>query len=93
MYPVCGDVARHIIFWTAVGSVLAVALVSMTSGIQQPALASMEETSLVQGLKVAPNIVMITLDDVGMNDVGYMSTDIQGGTPVMDSLARDGLRN
>lgn len=43
----------------------------------------------------APHILMITMDDVGMNDVGYLSTDIKGMTPTMDYLRSEGvtLRN
>ena len=38
-----------------------------------------------------PNIVMVTLDDVGMNDLGYLSTDLSGATPNIDMLAKRGV--
>ena len=34
---------------------------------------------------------MVTLDDVGMNDVGYLSTDLSGATPNIDMLAKRGV--
>ncbi|KAH8046603.1 sulfuric ester hydrolase [Aureococcus anophagefferens] len=39
-----------------------------------------------------PNIVLITLDDVGLNDLGFMSTDLKGVTPRMDAMASQGIR-
>ena len=42
------------------------------------------------GLKRAPNIVMIVLDDVGYAQLGCYGSDIE--TPALDSLAADGLR-
>ena len=38
----------------------------------------------------APNIVFIIADDLGWNDVGYHGSDLR--TPVLDELARSGLR-
>ena len=39
-----------------------------------------------------PNLLLVTLDDVGLNDLGYLSTDLPGITPHMDALALDGVR-
>lgn len=40
-----------------------------------------------------PNVIFILLDDVGMNDIGYTSTDgLATVTPFMDSLAFQGVR-
>lgn len=40
-----------------------------------------------------PNVIFILLDDVGMNDIGYTSTDgLATVTPFMDSLAYQGVR-
>eukprot|EP00618_Florenciella_parvula_P031434 CAMPEP_0119466896 /NCGR_PEP_ID=MMETSP1344-20130328/1337_1 /TAXON_ID=236787 /ORGANISM="Florenciella parvula, Strain CCMP2471" /LENGTH=666 /DNA_ID=CAMNT_0007499235 /DNA_START=13 /DNA_END=2010 /DNA_ORIENTATION=- len=38
------------------------------------------------------HVVMITLDDVGMNDLGYMSTDLFFSTPTMDRMATKGMK-
>ena len=40
----------------------------------------------------APHIVLVTLDDVGMNDFGYQSTDLHGVTPNIDRLAASGVK-
>ena len=47
-------------------------------------------TASPTGLKRAPNIVMIVLDDVGYSQLGCFGSDIE--TPALDSLAADGLR-
>jgi len=39
-----------------------------------------------------PHIVLITIDDLGWNDIGYQSNDIPDATPVMSHLARSGIR-
>ena len=39
-----------------------------------------------------PNVVMITFDDVGYNDLGYMSSDIPFATPNLDAMALGGVR-
>jgi arylsulfatase B/arylsulfatase I/J len=39
-----------------------------------------------------PNIVYVLVDDMGLNDVGYQSTDMLGVTPHMDQLAADGIK-
>lgn len=38
-----------------------------------------------------PNIIMITLDDVGYNDMGYLSTDIPFSTPNLDRMRAEGV--
>lgn len=40
----------------------------------------------------SPNVIFILIDDVGMNDVGLLSTDLMKLTPFMDSLALGGVR-
>lgn len=45
-----------------------------------------------QPLSVQPNVVFILMDDVGMNDIGYQSTDLGELTPFMDSLSAKGVR-
>lgn len=40
----------------------------------------------------SPNVIFILMDDVGMNDVGLLSTDLMKLTPLMDSLALGGVR-
>ena len=39
-----------------------------------------------------PNVIFILLDDVGMNDLGYLSTDLKTVSPFIDSLANDGIK-
>lgn len=38
-----------------------------------------------------PNIILVTLDDVGMNDLGWTSTDIPGASPRMAAMAYNGV--
>ena len=40
----------------------------------------------------APHIVLVTLDDVGWNDLGYQSSDLWDATPHIDRLAAKGVR-
>ena len=39
-----------------------------------------------------PNVIFILMDDVGMNDLGYLSTDLKTVSPFIDSLANDGVK-
>ena len=39
-----------------------------------------------------PHIILMTIDDLGYNDIGYSSTDIAGATPFLTSLAHAGVR-
>lgn len=39
----------------------------------------------------SPNIVFVLADDVGMNDVGYSSSDLPGITKSIDELAKSGI--
>lgn len=39
-----------------------------------------------------PNVFFIMVDDMGYNDIGYQSTDLQGVTPHLDKLAADGIK-
>lgn len=50
-----------------------------------------ENKVLSTGLK-PPHIVLVTIDDLGWNDIGYQSDDIPDATPVMSQLARLGVR-
>ena len=34
-----------------------------------------------------PNVIVFVADDMGWNDVGYQSTDLQGMSPHIDDLA------
>lgn len=38
-----------------------------------------------------PNILFVFVDDMGFNDIGYLSTDLEFATPAMDALAADGV--
>lgn len=38
-----------------------------------------------------PNVLFLLVDDVGMNDLGLLSTDISELTPYLDSLAGEGV--
>jgi arylsulfatase A-like enzyme len=40
----------------------------------------------------SPNIVFMMADDIGYTDVGYMGTDLKDTTPVIDTLAADGIK-
>ena len=40
----------------------------------------------------APHIVYILADDLGWNDVGYQSSDLDGFSPTLDHLANGGVR-
>ena len=39
-----------------------------------------------------PNIFFIMIDDMGYNDIGYQSIDLQGVTPNLDKLAAGGVK-
>jgi hypothetical protein len=39
-----------------------------------------------------PHVVFFVADDQGWNDVGYQSTDLNGLTPTIDSLAASGIK-
>lgn len=41
---------------------------------------------------IKPNIVIITVDDMSADSVGIMGCELQGTTPRMNKLAREGLR-
>lgn len=41
--------------------------------------------------KSRPHIVFMLVDDMGYNDVGYMSSDLKSITPIIDSLAESGI--
>lgn len=45
-----------------------------------------------EGTGTPPNVIIILLDDVGMNDLGYLSTDLKGVSPFIDKLAADGIK-
>ena len=38
-----------------------------------------------------PHLVLLTVDDLGFNDIGYQSTDLSAATPTLTSLARAGV--
>ena len=40
----------------------------------------------------SPHVLLLLVDDMGANDVGYASTDLAFATPSMDALAADGVR-
>lgn len=40
----------------------------------------------------SPHIVLVTLDDMGWNDIGYHSTDLPEATTYMTALAKKGIR-
>ena len=48
------------------------------------------ETESVDASMKKPNILMIVMDDLGWNDVGYKGSDIP--TPTIDKLAGEGIR-
>ena len=39
-----------------------------------------------------PNVFFIMIDDMGFNDIGYQSNDLQGVTPNLDKLAAGGIK-
>ena len=39
-----------------------------------------------------PNVIFIMVDDMGWNDIGYQSVDLQGVTPHLDKLAAGGIK-
>lgn len=39
-----------------------------------------------------PNVFYILIDDMGYNDIGYQSMDLQGTTPNLDKLAAGGVK-
>ena len=39
-----------------------------------------------------PNVFFILIDDMGYDDIGYQSTDLQGTTPNLDRLAAGGIK-
>ena len=39
-----------------------------------------------------PNIVFLLIDDMGFNDMGYQSTDMEPFTPTMNNLAAEGIK-
>eukprot|EP00752_Nemacystus_decipiens_P014973 g13331.t2 len=39
-----------------------------------------------------PNVFFILIDDMGWNDIGYQSLDLQGTTPNLDKLAAGGVK-
>ena len=39
-----------------------------------------------------PNVILVLLDDVGMNDIGFHSTDLMKMTPFINTLAGGGVR-
>lgn len=45
-----------------------------------------------EGTGTPPNVIFILLDDVGMNDLGYLSTDLKGVSPFIDKLAEEGIK-
>lgn len=56
-----------------------------------PAFSQMEIEETSTSFLHPPHIVLVTLDDVGHNDVGWQSTDMPGATPIMTAMARDGI--
>ena len=44
------------------------------------------------GCDGCPSIIMITLDDVGYNDLGYVSSDLPFVSPNLDQLAANGVK-
>ena len=40
----------------------------------------------------APHILLVIIDDQGWNDAGYQSTDLEAASPVMNTLASDGIK-
>ena len=47
-------------------------------------------TSVIQGQKSPPNVILIYTDDHGYTDLGVLGIDINVDTPNMDKLARGG---
>ncbi len=39
-----------------------------------------------------PNVFFIMIDDMGWDDIGYQSLDLQGTTPNLDRLAAGGIK-
>jgi arylsulfatase A-like enzyme len=39
----------------------------------------------------APHVVFMLIDDMGLNDIGYLSTDLSAMTPTLDTLAKGGI--
>ena len=42
--------------------------------------------------KKQPHLVLMTIDDMGFNDIGYQSSDLPNATPHLSALALDGVR-
>ena len=56
------------------------------------ALESEEQSATTPSDGSRPHIVLVTLDDVGWNDLGSQSSDLAQFTPYMTALANDGVR-
>lgn len=50
------------------------------------------ENAEFEGTGTPPNVIFILLDDVGMNDLGYLSTDLKSVSPFIDKLAEEGIK-
>ena len=66
--------------------------ISTTKSIIANSISISNQDEVHATVKSPPNVIFILLDDVGMNDMGYTSTDDLAITPFMDSLALEGVR-
>lgn len=62
-------------------------LIIFTSVRNEPSL-----VSSAVSMGSAPHILLVMVDDQGMNDIGYLSTDLSEATPNIDRLAKNGIR-
>lgn len=51
-----------------------------------------ELSSNIDESSSSPNIFFIVIDDLGWNDIGYQSTEIENITPHIDALAEEGVK-
>lgn len=57
------------------------------------AIPDIAETDTIETVaSQAPNILVLLVDDMGWNDVGYNSNDLQGLSPNIDMLASQGVK-
>ena len=57
----------------------------------QDAAATTDATASPTASSSAPHIVFVLVDDLGDNDIGYSSSDLQNVTHAINSLARNGV--
>jgi len=89
---------KHKFYWFFVGVfALALSVVTILISHQFQSTSSdlfnkkNEAKTFGEDSKIVPHIIFVLIDDMGWNDIGYNSIDLEGFSPTIDGLAKSGI--